>query len=88
MRQGHANDKSLGEELARNQVIQFRLVELATQIERQRLLIRKTDWEMDQMPKPVVEKRLSDKVSMCRYWANRLCCESADRATQIHGDIG
>ena len=80
--------KPFGEELARNQGIQFPLVELATQVEMLRLLIRKTAWQMDQMPKPEVERRLSDKVSMCNYWANRLCCEAADRAMQVHGGIG
>ncbi|WP_176590617.1 acyl-CoA dehydrogenase family protein [Sphingobium sp. EM0848] len=80
--------KPFGEELARNQAIQWPLVELATQIEMLRLLIRKTAWEMDQMPHPEVEKRISDKVSMCNYWANRLCCEAADRAMQVHGGIG
>jgi acyl-CoA dehydrogenase len=80
--------KPFGEALARNQAIQFPLVELATQAEMLRLLIFKTAWEMDQMPKPEVEKRLSDKVSMCNYYANRLCCEAADRAMQVHGGIG
>lgn len=80
--------KPFGEELARNQGIQFPLVELATQVEMLRLLIRKTAWEMDRMPKPEVEKKLSDKVSMCNFWANRLCCEAADRAMQVHGGIG
>ena len=80
--------KPFGEDLARNQGIQFPLVELATQVEMLRLLIRKTAWQMDQMPKPEVEKRLSDKVSMCNYWANRLCCEAADRAMQVHGGLG
>ncbi|MBQ1543119.1 acyl-CoA dehydrogenase [Caulobacter sp. CCUG 60055] len=80
--------KPFGEALARNQAIQFPLVELATQAEMLRLLIRKTAWEMDQMPKVEVEKRLSDRVSMCNYWANRLCCEAADRAMQVHGGIG
>jgi alkylation response protein AidB-like acyl-CoA dehydrogenase len=80
--------KPFGEALAKNQAIQFPLVELATQCEMLRLLIYKTAWEMDQMPKPEVEKRLSDKVSMCNYWANRLCCEAADRAIQVHGGIG
>ncbi len=80
--------KPFGEELARNQGIQFPLVELATQAEMLRLLIRKTAWEMDRMSKPEVEKRLSDKVSMCNYWANRLVCEAADRAMQVHGGIG
>jgi acyl-CoA dehydrogenase len=80
--------KPFGKALAENQAIQFPLVELATQCEMLRLLIRKTAWEMDQMPKPEVEKRLSDKVSMCNYWANRLVCEAADRAMQVHGGIG
>jgi acyl-CoA dehydrogenase len=80
--------KPFGEELARNQGIQFPLVELATQVEMLRLLIRKTAHEMDAMPKPEVERRLSDKVSMCNYWANRLCCEATDRAMQVHGGIG
>ena len=80
--------KPFGKALAENQAIQFPLVELATQCEMLRLLIRKTAWEMDQMPKPEVEKKLSDKVSMCNYWANRLVCEAADRAMQVHGGIG
>ena len=80
--------KPFGKPLSVNQGIQFPLVELATQIEMLRLLIRKTAWEMDSMPHPEVESRLSDKVSMCNYWANRLCCEAADRAMQVHGGIG
>jgi alkylation response protein AidB-like acyl-CoA dehydrogenase len=80
--------RPFGEDLARNQAIQWPLVELATQAEMLRLLIRKTAWEMDSMPHPEIEKQLSDKVSMCNYWANRMCCEAADRAMQVHGGIG
>jgi len=80
--------KPFGRALAENQAIQFPLVELATQVEMLRLLIRKTAWEMDRMPKPDIERRLSDRVSMCNFWANRLCCEAADRAMQVHGGIG
>ena len=80
--------KPFGKALAENQAIQWPLVELATQAEMLRQLIRKTAWEMDQMPHPEVEHRLSDKVSMCNYWANRMCCEAADRAMQVHGGIG
>lgn len=80
--------KPFGEELARNQGIQFPLVELATQVEMLRLLIRKTAWDMDQMSKTEVASQLSDKVSMCNYWANRLCCQAADQAMQVHGGIG
>jgi len=85
--------KPFGEELARNQAIQFPLVELATQCEMLRLLIRKTAWEMDRLEAEEgghkrIERELSDKVSMCNYWANRLVCEAADRAMQVHGGIG
>ena len=64
------------------------LVELATQTEMLRQLIRKTALEMDQMSKVEVERRLSDKVSMCNYMANRLVCDAADRAMQVHGGLG
>lgn len=72
-----------GKALAQNQAIQFPLVELATQAEMLRLLIQKTAWEMDKIPHHEVEKKLTDKVSMCNYWANRLCCQAADRAMQV-----
>jgi acyl-CoA dehydrogenase len=76
--------KPFGKPLAANQAIQFPLVELHTQCEMLRALIHKTAWLMD------VEGRFSasDKVSMCNYWANRLCCEAADRAMQVHGGLG
>jgi acyl-CoA dehydrogenase len=80
--------KPFGEDLARNQAIQFPLVELATQAEMLRLLIRKTAWEMDRLEHKAIEREVSNKVSMCNYWANRLCCEAADRAMQVHGGIG
>ena len=80
--------KPFGKALAVNQAIQFPLVELASEAEMLRLLIFKTAWEMDQMSKPEVAVRLSDKVSMCNYRANRLCCDAADRAMQVHGGIG
>jgi acyl-CoA dehydrogenase len=80
--------KPFGKALAENQAIQWPLVELATQAEMLRLLIRKTAWEMDRMPHKQIEVELSDKVSMCNYWANRLCCEAADRAMQVHGGLG
>jgi acyl-CoA dehydrogenase len=80
--------KPFGRALAENQAIQWPLVELATQAEMLRLLIRKTAWEMDQLTQEEIEHKLSDKVSMCNYWANRLCCEAADRAMQVHGGIG
>ena len=80
--------KPFGQELARNQGIQFPLVELATQCEMLRSMIYKTAWEMDQLPHKEIEHQLSDKISMCNYYANRLVCDAADRAMQVHGGIG
>jgi acyl-CoA dehydrogenase len=80
----HARSRApFGKPLALNQGIQFPLVELMTQAEMLRLLIRKTACEMDAMPHKEVEKRISHKVSMCNYWANRLCCQAADQAIQV-----
>jgi alkylation response protein AidB-like acyl-CoA dehydrogenase len=76
--------KPFGKPLSSNQGIQFPLVELQTQCEMLRALIHKTAWQMDTYGAFSV----SDKVSMCNYWANRLCCESADRAMQVHGGLG
>ncbi|MDM7928640.1 acyl-CoA dehydrogenase family protein [Blastomonas fulva] len=80
--------KPFGKALSENQGIQFPLVELATQAEMLRWLIYKTAWDMDRLPHKAIEREISDKVSMCNYWANRLCCEAADRAMQVHGGIG
>jgi len=80
--------KPFGKPLASNQAIQFPLVELYTQTEMLRLLVRATANEMDQMDHVDVEKILGDKISMCNYWANRLCCDAADRAIQVHGGVG
>ncbi len=76
--------KPFGKPLASNQGIQFPLVELHTQCEMLRALVHKTAWMMDRHGAFSV----SDKVSMCNYWANRLCCEAADRAMQVHGGLG
>ncbi len=76
--------KPFGKPLSDNQAIQFPLVELQTQVEMLRALIHKTAWLMDRNG----AFSASDKVSMCNYWSNRLCCEAADRAMQVHGGLG
>ncbi len=76
--------KPFGKPLSTNQGIQFPLVELQTQCEMLRAFIRQTAWQMDTYGAFSV----SDKVSMCNYWSNRLCCEAADRAMQVHGGMG
>ena len=76
--------KPFGKPLSVNQGIQFPLVELQSRIEMLRALIHKTAWAMDKYGAFSV----SDKVSMCNYQANRLCCDAADRAMQVHGGLG
>src|SRR5918999_5524594 len=49
-----------------------------------RTFILQTAWKMDEYGAFSVSK----EVSMCNYWSNRLCCEAADRAMQVHGGIG
>src|SRR4029077_16218934 len=80
--------KPFGKALAENQAIQWPLVELATQAEMLRLLISKTAREIDHLTQSQVEHTRSDKASMCNYCANRLCCDAADRAMQVHGGMG
>jgi len=76
--------KPFGKPLAANQAVQFPLAELHTQCEMLRALIHKTAWQMDRYGAFSVP----DKVSMCNFWANRLCCEAADKAMQVHGGMG
>ena len=81
----HANErKPFGKPLSANQGIQFPLVELNARCEMLRALIHKTAWLMDRDGAFSV----SDKVSICNYQANRLCCEAADFAMQVHGGMG
>jgi acyl-CoA dehydrogenase len=75
---------TFGAPLATRQAIQFPLVELQTEAEMLRGLVRKTAWELDRVP----HMEISDKVSMCNYRANRFVCEAADRAMQVHGGLG
>ena len=81
----HANNrKPFGKPLSANQGIQFPLVDLNARCEMLRALIHKTAWLMDRDGAFSV----SDKVSICNYQANRLCCEAADFAMQVHGGMG
>ena len=73
-----------GRPLAVNQGVQFPIVELQTQAEMLRAFIRQTAWLMDRDGAFTQSKQ----VSMCNYWANRLCCQAADQAMQVHGGLG
>jgi len=70
--------------LATNQAIQFPLAELHTECEMVRNLVYKTAWHLDRDH----HMQVTDQVSMANYRANRLVCEAADRAMQVHGGVG
>jgi alkylation response protein AidB-like acyl-CoA dehydrogenase len=74
-----------GQPLSRNQAIQWPLAEMHTECEMIRQLVRKTAWEMDE---GIDHMEISDKVAMCNYRANRLVCNAADQAMQVHGGMG
>jgi alkylation response protein AidB-like acyl-CoA dehydrogenase len=76
--------KTWGKPLAVNQAIQFPLAELHTESEMVRNLVYRTAWHLDRQDHMAV----SDQVSMCNYRANRLACQAADQAMQVHGGIG
>jgi acyl-CoA dehydrogenase len=73
-----------GKPLATNQAIQFPLAELHTDCEMVRGLVRRTAWHLDRND----HLEVSDLVSMANYRANRLACDAADQAIQVHGGVG
>jgi len=81
----YTEDRRLfGRKLRDYQGVQWQLVELQTEAELVRNTILKTAWEMDAHGKTAV----SDKVAMVNVRGNRLACDAADRAMQVHGGIG
>jgi alkylation response protein AidB-like acyl-CoA dehydrogenase len=73
---------TFGAPLAQRQAIQFPLVELHADCE----LIR--HYVLDTADRLDAGEYVADRVSVCNFRANRLVCEAADRAMQIHGGMG
>lgn len=81
----YANERVVfGKPLSVNQAVQWPLVELQTEAQMVRLLVYYAAWHLDLNH----HMEVSDKVSMANYRANRLVCEAADRAMQVHGGVG
>jgi alkylation response protein AidB-like acyl-CoA dehydrogenase len=75
---------TFGKPLAANQAIQFPLAELHTECAMVRGLVHRTAWHLDRQD----HMEVSDQVSMANYRANRLACDAADQAIQVHGGVG
>jgi acyl-CoA dehydrogenase len=81
----YANSREVfGTTLSKQQAVQFQLAELHAECELVRNFIFRTAWQMGRMD-PL---KISDQVSICNFRANRLVCEAADRAMQVHGGLG
>ncbi|GAA2095363.1 acyl-CoA dehydrogenase family protein [Brevibacterium salitolerans] len=76
--------KPFGEPLATNQGVQFPLVDLQARAAMLRAFVRETAWLMDEDGAFTV----SDRISMANYQGNRLACDAADQAMQVHGGLG
>ena len=81
----YANSRKVfGATLSKQQAVQFQLAELHAECEMVRNFIFRVAWKMDRQD-PL---EISDQVSICNFRANRLVCEAADRAMQVHGGMG
>ena len=71
-----------GKPLAVNQVIQFKLAEMATQIEAARALVYKAAWMVD---KGIIDPK---QISMAKYYGGLTGVQVTDAALQMHGGYG
>ena len=76
--------KTFGKPLSTHQGIQFPLAEMHAEVEMVRNYVFKAARELDRKPMESV----SDMVAIANFRANRLACNAADLAIQVHGGIG
>ncbi|KAK8212722.1 acyl-CoA dehydrogenase-like protein [Phyllosticta capitalensis] len=87
----HARTRTpFGAPLGANQAISFPLVSQHAQILALRHLIRATARRMDECAGDWrrIEREVGAEVAICNVWANRLVCDAADWAIQVHGARG
>jgi acyl-CoA dehydrogenase len=76
--------KTFGKTLATHQAIQFPIAEMHAEVEMLRNYVFKVAQELDRKP----AESVSDQVAIANFRANRLACNAADMAIQVHGGIG
>jgi alkylation response protein AidB-like acyl-CoA dehydrogenase len=74
--------KAFGKEISHHQAIQFKLADMATEIEAARLLVHKAAWEKDMH----LDYTLSG--SMAKVFASEVAMKTTVEAVQIHGGYG
>jgi len=74
--------KAFGKTISQHQAIQFKLAEMATQIEAARLLCWQAAFLKDQ------HKNYTKEAAMAKYFASEIAMNAAVEAIQIHGGYG
>ncbi|MBI2359329.1 MAG: acyl-CoA dehydrogenase family protein, partial [Deltaproteobacteria bacterium] len=75
--------QQFGREIAQFQGIQFKLPDMATELEAARLLVYQAAWLHD-----IGDQRLKQKSSMAKLFATEAAQRIVDQALQIHGGVG
>ncbi len=74
--------KAFGKEISKHQAIQFKLADMATEIEAARLLVYKAAWLKDQgLP-------YAQASSMAKLYASKVAMDTTVEAVQVHGGYG
>jgi len=77
------NRQQFGQPIGKYQGIQFKLAEMATELEAARLLVYEAAWSAD-----MDSTELKQKASMAKLYATEAAQRIVDQALQIHGGIG
>jgi alkylation response protein AidB-like acyl-CoA dehydrogenase len=81
--------KQFGKHIAEFQAIQFKLADMATQIEAARLLTYRAAWLADRAAaSPDRAPRITREASMAKLYAGEVAVRVANEAVQIHGGYG
>jgi alkylation response protein AidB-like acyl-CoA dehydrogenase len=71
-----------GKPIAKNQAIQFKIADMAMEIEAARLLIRQAAWKKDQ------KQNYGKLASMAKVYASEVAMRASTQCVQIHGGFG
>ncbi|MFZ0216982.1 MAG: acyl-CoA dehydrogenase family protein [Candidatus Dormiibacterota bacterium] len=84
---GYAKERiAFGEPIGRRQAIQFKLADMATEVELARLIVYRAAAAMEARSTDPTE--LTRLASMAKLWASAVSRRAADEAIQIHGGYG
>jgi alkylation response protein AidB-like acyl-CoA dehydrogenase len=75
--------KQFGKTIGEFQAIQFKLADVATQVEAARLMVYRAAWLADQK-----DVRYTKEASMAKLYASEVAVHVANEAVQIHGGYG